>query len=566
MQNKALNEYLDQLKDLINKNDFISCIDILLEAIKFYPNDYKLKLNLGNIYKVLGDISNAKETYNSLLVTPYKIISQNNLSLLLLEEGEINESIKNAREAVAADPDYLDAKFNLSLGLFENKEYSESLKICNELLSDNTYKHRAYELKIRISQIICSWSSFDETQEILKSNQMVVHPFLHISNIIDEEANYNNAKKWSNNFVKETKEKHRGNAFEKIKLGFLCGEIRNHPTFYLIKNIFKNMKSSNISMYMFSYNHHDEEKKYIEENFEKFLDITNLSFLDARKMIENYQLDVLIDLTTIISHNRVNILDKSIAKIIISYLAFPGTTGNSIYDYILTDKTVTPEKMQKYYVEEFLYLPGSYQINNGKLNTKIKTKRQSYDLPNDSVVLGCLNQSFKLDPRFFNIWVNILEEHGKTCLWLLDEGDEMKNNIYSFINNRIDLNRIIFAEKISYEKHLQRIQHIDIALDTRIYNGHTTSIEMLQAGIPLVTLKGNHFASRVSASILNTLGVNHLITDTETEYKNKIVSLIDKDYRAAIKAEIIRKMKTSKILNNKDFSDNFTKKIYSVIT
>jgi len=259
-------------------------------------------------------------------------------------------------------------------------------------------------------------------------------------------------------------------------------------------------------------------------------------------------------------------LDNSIAKIIIAYLAFPGTTGNRIYDYILTDKIVTPQNIQKYYDERFLYLPDSYQSNNGKINTKINTKRESYNLPYNSTILGCLNQSFKLEPVFFNIWIDIMQEHENTCLWLLDEGPEMKNNILNFIENRVDSNRIIFAKKVTYEEHLERIQHIDIALDTRIYNGHTTTIEMIQAGIPLVTLKGNHFASRVSASIINVLGMNQLVANSHSEYRDKIVSLISKDYRTLIKNEIFEKLKNSKLLDIKYFSDNFIKKIEDIFT
>ncbi len=566
MQNKSLNDVINQLKELINASDFKSCIDLLSDAIDQYPSELNLKLNLGNVYKMLGDSSNAKEIYTSLLATPYKIIAQNNLSLLMLEEGKIDESIKFARNAIEGDHDYADAKFNLSLGLFESKKYSESLAICDELQSDLTYKEKAYELKIRINQIICSWDSLKKTQEALKDNEHIVHPFLHVSHVIDEESNYFNARRWNSNQNKIKKINPKKNMSKPLKLGFLCGEIRNHPTFYLIRNLFSNMRNSAFSMYMFSYNHNDEEKDYIKKSFDEFIDITNLNYIDGYKKIKSYQLDILIDLTTIISHNRIKMIDNNIAKIIIAYLAFPGTSGNRIYDYILTDKIVTPENIQKYYDERFLYLPDSYQPNNGKLNTKINTKRESYNLPYNSTILGCLNQSFKLEPVFFNIWIDIMQEHENTCLWLLDEGSEMKNNILNFIENRVDSNRIIFAKKVTYEAHLERIQHIDIALDTRIYNGHTTTIEMIQAGIPLVTLKGNHFASRVSASIINVLGMNQLVANSHSEYRDKIVSLISKDYRTLIKNEIFEKLKNSKLLDIKYFSDNFIKKIEGIFT
>jgi protein O-GlcNAc transferase len=142
----------------------------------------------------------------------------------------------------------------------------------------------------------------------------------------------------------------------------------------------------------------------------------------------------------------------------------------------------------------------------------------------------------------------------------------MKENIYKFINNRIDKERIIFADRIDYGGHLKRIQHIDIALDTRIYNGHTTTIEMLQAGIPLVTLEGNHFASRVSTSILKTLEIEGLITKNYDEYKNKIVSLINNEKRQGMKDLIKNKMQTSGLLDVNCFTKDFEKVILDAIS
>jgi protein O-GlcNAc transferase len=142
----------------------------------------------------------------------------------------------------------------------------------------------------------------------------------------------------------------------------------------------------------------------------------------------------------------------------------------------------------------------------------------------------------------------------------------MQENIYKFINNRVDQERIIFADRVDYVMHLKRIQHIDIALDTRIYNGHTTTIEMLQAGIPLITLKGNHFASRVSASILKTLEIEELITKDYDDYKNKIASLINNEKRQSMKDLIKNKLQISKLLDVNYFTKNFEKIILDAIS
>jgi protein O-GlcNAc transferase len=563
---KALNEFIAQLKINLESKNYTKCIPILLSAIEQYPEEYKLKLNLGNIYKLLGRTNDAVNTYKSLLQTSLGLIAHNNLSLILLENGDYEESIRHSREALMIEENYNDAKYNLAIALFENKEFNESLSLCEKLKEDNFYSNKAYELKFRIQQIICDWSEYDKNNKLLKSNQVIAHPFLHISNIDDEESNYKNSLLWNNESRTNVIERNDKSDSDKIILGFFCGEIRNHPTFYLIKNLFKNLNRDIFFVYMFSYNHTANEKRYIEKDIDDFIDITDLSTDDSKTIIKKHQLDILIDLTTIISHNRSDIIEKGLSKIIISYLSFPGTTGSSSYDYIITDKVVTPIEQQKYYSEQFLYMPNTYQINNGEKNFDTETIKDDFNLPNDQIILGCLNQSFKLDPIFFDIWINILEDFSKTCLWILNHGKDMQENIYKFINNRIDKERIIFADRVDYDVHLKRIQHIDIALDTRIYNGHTTTIEMLQAGIPLVTLEGSHFASKVSASILKTLEIEELITKDYDGYKNKIAYLINNEKRQNMKDLIKNKMRTSKLLDVNYFTKSFEKIILDAIS
>ena len=130
----------------------------------------------------------------------------------------------------------------------------------------------------------------------------------------------------------------------------------------------------------------------------------------------------------------------------------------------------------------------------------------------------------------------------------------MKKNINNFVGGRIDLKRIIYAKRLDYHEHLSRIQHIDIALDTRIYNGHTTSIEMIQSGIPLVTLKGNHFASRVSASLLEALNMDELITISIEDYREKVSRLIgNRTMRNEIRNSMRVQLKESSLLDIKLF-------------
>ena len=565
MQNKTLNEYLEQLKIYVQQSNYADSIDLLKKAISQYPEENKLKLNLGNIYKLLDQNDDAINIFSTLENSELADLANNNLSLIYLEQGDSDKSIEHAKIALSLNQDYSDARFNLALAFFERKNYQDSLLQLDQLSETDDYKSRAFELKIRIQQIICDWSSYMITKDILYTNELIVHPFLHISHVDNEEKNFLNAMGWSSSRVSENKIVHLKNDKTKIKLGFLCGEIRNHPTFHLIKNFFRELNNDLFSMTMFSYNHEEREKEYIEGSLE-FIDLTKMNRKDANNCIKTFDIDVLIDLTTIISHNRQNILDKSCAKVIISYLAFPGTTGNPLYDYIITDTIVAPESQQKFYQEKLLILPSTYQVNDGGINVDVKEDRKSWNLPINGIILGSLNQSFKLEPVMFDAWIDILQKHKNTYLWLLDEGEDMRKNLLSYLDKRIDQKRIIFAERVDRGRHLARIKNIDVALDTRIYNGHTTSIEMLQSGIPLVTLEGEHFASRVSTSLLHALEIEELIAKDIDDYKEIVSTLInDNNALNSLKSKIQRQLSESKLMDTSFFARSFEDAILGVI-
>jgi len=86
--------------------------------------------------------------------------------------------------------------------------------------------------------------------------------------------------------------------------------------------------------------------------------------------------------------------------------------------------------------------------------------------------------------------------------------------------------RLIFAERVADKaQHLRRMSLADLALDTRIYNGHTTTCDALWAGVPVVTLEGRHFASRVSASCLKAVGLDEMVTHSLAEYEALAIRL-----------------------------------------
>ena len=168
-------------------------------------------------------------------------------------------------------------------------------------------------------------------------------------------------------------------------------------------------------------------------------------------------------------------------------------------------------------------MPHSYQCNdNSKVISDIELNRKDFDLPEQGVIFTCFNAAFKITESEFNIWMLLLKEVENSHLWLLSSNILMEKNLKNEATKRgIDYRRLVFAKKIPLDKHLARHSLGDIFLDTFNYNAHTTASDALWAGMPLVTFAGKSFSSRVSASLLNSLGLNELICSTEKQYFEK---------------------------------------------
>ena len=149
------------------------------------------------------------------------------------------------------------------------------------------------------------------------------------------------------------------------------------------------------------------------------------------------------------------------------------------------------------------------------------------------------NNPIKLERSFFEIWMHLLSNINNSCLWILQNNDAAKENLRKIADRYGMARRLIFAEMLPRRQHLERMACADLALDTRYYNGHTTTSDALWAGLPVVTLEGEHFASRVSASLLRAMDLPELITSTTKGYADRVIELAnDGEMRAAIRQKI----------------------------
>ena len=231
--------------------------------------------------------------------------------------------------------------------------------------------------------------------------------------------------------------------------------------------------------------------------------------------------------------------------------------GSKIYDYIIADKIIIPETKKNNYSEKVIYLNNCYQPNIDKREISNKIlKKSDFNLPNNKVIYCNFNTSYKITPEIFKTWMEILKEVTNSIFWIYSNNKSTEKNLKKeVIANNIDPSRIIFARRVDIREHLNRIKLADIFLDTYPYGAHTSCSDALRMGLPLITIKGESFASRVSSSLLNRVNLDELAVPDYEAYKNLAIKIgKNKEYLIKIKKKLFESLKKSSLFNNKEFT------------
>ena len=238
-------------------------------------------------------------------------------------------------------------------------------------------------------------------------------------------------------------------------------------------------------------------------------------------MIRADAVDILVDLKGFTQNCRPAILAHRPAPIQVNYLGYPGTMGADFIDYIIVDPFVVPPDQQPFFSEQLVHLPDCYQCNDDTREIAQRTpSRSECDLPEQGFVFCCFNNSYKITPTFFDIWMRLLHVVPHSVLWLLDTNSSAKTNLVREAAARgIVPERLIFASRLPLPEHLARHRLADLFLDTLPYNAHTTASDALWAGLPVLTCAGNTFAGRVAGSLLRAVGLGELVTTTLEDYE-----------------------------------------------
>ena len=348
----------------------------------------------------------------------------------------------------------------------------------------------------------------------------------------------------------------------RIRIGYLSSDFRNHATMHLMAGVFEHHDRERFEVFAYDYSAPD-----ISEYRQRFLDAVEhhvpIHFMGDRQAAERIasdELDILFDLKLYTGGGRSGIPAHRPAPLQAAYLGFPGSAAHPEIDYIVSDRFVTPDSSAPYYTEKFCRLPHSYQCNDRKrFAAPPSGNRAMHGLPDGKIVFGAFNQSYKIDRGSFAVWMRILREIPDCVLWLLGQSEAAVANLSRHAQLAgIGPERLIFAPFAAPHDHFARLPAADAILDALVCNGHTTTSDALWAGVPVITARGAHFASRVSESLLNAMELSELVGCDQNDMvriAKRVAS--DADYRAGLRQKVAAHRLSAPLFDTARFTRDF---------
>jgi protein O-GlcNAc transferase len=510
-----------------------------MTAVKLKPDNWDAYLLLATVLQRLDRLKEALEVYHSLLlVWPGDTRVNRNLGMLCLTLGMNAESVKYLKRAAENAPNRLELECDIVHQQLHAVDWSELNQRATELL------------------------------EHLRSTRDQLSPFafLSVPGASAEDLRLS-AERAAVGLVKEQKMPQMapravepGEAERPLRIGYLSSDLHEHATGYLMARLFELHDRQSFRLFAYTWDNHgnDPLRQRIAPCFDSLKDVRGLADEQVAELIRADQIDVLVDLKGYTRDGRLGILASRPAPVQVHHVGFPGTLGAPFVDYLVADKIVAPPDRARYYSEKIAYLPDCYQPTDETRAIGERPTREACGLPPQGVVFASFNQPYKITPGTFDVWCRLLREVEGSVLWLLHGSKAATAHLKAEAERRgVPAERLVFAAARPQTEHLGRLQNADIVLDTLPVNAHTTASDALWAGVPIVTLPGEPFVSRVAASIVTTMGFEELVAKHEEDYVRIAKELAESPIAlAALKARIGDARETSPLFDSARYTKN----------
>jgi protein O-GlcNAc transferase len=545
--------------------DFKSAEQLLRREIAAHPDLVDAHNTLGVALINQGRPHEALAVFlEAARLDPRSATANNNVANVLGELGRNEEALRYLQKVIDANPGLADARHNLGMLLQKLKRHEQAAASLEAAL--RLAPRAAYTLSSLVwnELAICKWEGLtphvDALRAQVRRGEIPAEPFVLVAVSPSPEEQRLCAQRHVREKLPQRPPLWRGSRYrhDRVRLAYLSADYSEHATAYLAAGLFERHDRSRFEVIGVSYgpDDHSPMRQRLMRAFDQFVDVRSRGDEETARLLHEMQVDVAIDLKGYTTGARPEILSYRPAPVQVSYLGFPGTMAAPFIDYIVADRWVLPAEARVHYTEQVVYLPDSYQVNDAARSVAERTpSRAQAGLPRDGFVFCCFNNSYKIMPPVFAVWMKLLREIPQSALWLLEDSAEAKRRLQQAAQAAgVDAARLVFAARVAPAEHLARHRLADLFLDTLPYNAHTTASDALWAGLPVLTCAGNTFAGRVAGSLLRAVGLPELVTRSLHEYETLALQLArDPSRLADIRGRLERNRSTTPLFDLERF-------------
>lgn len=577
-----------------------------MKSLTLQQDQHETYHNMGIALERLGRPREAFESYHralKLAPQPVQPIILYNLGNIHFSQGQYEEALAHYEQAVRLKEDFGEALLNSGNVLVKLHRLEEALQwfhaslraqltpaVVNNLgrclaimdrieqaqrlylqgIKDFPEESSIYGNLLTLSKMLADWDTIEMIEPILEqlTDQDLAQgkkpgetPFMALSWSADAARNLQLAKAYSRHYFPNSKPwtaSEPDNAERPLRIGYLSYDYRDHVMAYHSLPLFTEANHDLFVAYAYSCSPrgNDVYRSKIEEAADVYRDMDSMTDLEAANTIVNDEIDILVDLSGYTENHRMGITALRPAPLTVSYMGFPASTGANFIDYILADEVLIPISDQQHYSEQVVSLPHGYLLTGHETLNIPNVDHQTADrktegLPEHAFVLAALNRVYKLERPMWQAWMRILLELPNSVLWMSGMFKPAYDRLVNeAVHMGVDPGRFYMARKLAYEAHVARLSVADLALDTAPYNGGSTTANALYAGVPVITLEGTHYASRMSTSMLTKVGLNTLVCRDIEQYVQTAVSLgRDHTKLTSLKRRLNKGVRQSKIFD-----------------
>lgn len=559
--------------------------DSIQKALALRPTYGEALSNLGAVYQKQRRLDDAIGCYRkALAIDPRSATAHNNLAAALFESGDIKAAVSTAEQAILLDPSLAEAYNTLGNALIQSGRNQAAVDAYEKSVTLNPDFETAYFNLISHLPVIADWTRLNtylpqlrqRVESLLAASDddacsaMIPASFtmpyfstdhaLH-KKILTGVARYVASVAAAIDFPPAAPMVSRK---QKISVGYVSPDFGDHPISHVTLPVYRLHDRTRFSVHAFSLMDRDDKdasyRRHIETSVDHFHDLAGLSFADAAQTIRDQDIDILVDLSGYMRFGRPQIFALRPAPIQVYWLGHGGGLGASYMDYVIGDPILSPPEHDDRYVEAVARLPDTFSSADQPAIAKNSISRRDHDLPEDAFVFCAFNNALKLEPDTVATWMDILSKVPNSVIWLSAGSDPaLRRNLMEFASEKsVGSERLIFADRLPDKSHhLARHQLADLFLDSFKFNASTTALDALWGGLPLLTLQGSTFHSRIGASYLRAIGLDDLITTSAASFVEAAVELAQDQARLeAIKDRLLAARTTSPLFDAERFVSN----------